>query len=85
MSSDTTQRVVLALERIASALERLAKMQVDRRANPPPEHGASLDMWLAWRDAERAHGQKCTLARVAQLSGHSLSTVKKRAAERRKM
>jgi hypothetical protein len=48
----------------------------------PPDNSASIEVWLDWRDEEIRRGRKVSLPRIAALSNHSLSTIKKRNADR---
>jgi hypothetical protein len=77
------------LDRILELLEQIAKQTAPktraRKLEPVlPSQDASIDEWLDWRAAEKKRGRHVTLVEIAELSGKSISTVKKSSMYRRK-
>lgn len=76
------QKLNLNPQTIETLTRLILKPDFDPRE---PKHGDTIDTWLDWRETERRRGRRgryLTLEHIAKEGGFSLSTLKKRSAER---
>lgn len=78
-----TQRASTDNDALHTALAHVQSVLQTALAPAEPEKGDPIEVWLEWRDQVRDRtGRTISLSRIAALSSHSLSTLKKRSAKR---